>query len=167
MFKGNKYKDVGSSHSSQAVLNPTKHIHSQKVLESAGKSCPKSSLQPDNQRYVFVTKTECPPTFGMMRLCTVIKSVWIYVTRNCRLQYSNELTPKILRQQLWFLHFAHHLMMLYICNICIKFHENISKSFQVKELTGNYLLDSKGCSSKNTLIGVTVLALCTMSDDTI
>ena len=41
-------------------------------------------------------------------------------------------TPKAGISELWFLCFAHHVIMLHIC---IKFQENISNSFQATEIT--------------------------------
>ena len=54
-------------------------------------------------------------------------------------------------------------MMLYIS---MKFHENILSDFQVIEGTQNYHCQiSKENNSKNVLIRVIVLVLCTLSED--
>ena len=45
------------------------------------------------------------------------------------------ITPKAGNSELWFLCSTHHIMVIYIC---IKFQENISKSFQVTEWTHIY-----------------------------
>ena len=47
-------------------------------------------------------------------------------------KFQKGITPKMYRQELWFLWFACHLMML---NISTKFHENILNGFQVIEWT--------------------------------
>ena len=41
-------------------------------------------------------------------------------------------TPIADNSELWFLRSSHHIMVIYIC---IKFQENISDSFQVREIT--------------------------------
>ena len=52
-------------------------------------------------------------------------------SRNCYLKSSKGLT-KVSIQELWFLHSAHHLMLV---NICMKFHEATLNSFKVTERT--------------------------------
>ena len=67
------------------------------------------------------------------------------------------------RQEEQFLWSARHLIILYMS---IKFHENILNGFQVIQGTQNYHCRiSKGNNSKNVLTRVTVLVLCTLSDD--
>ena len=51
------------------------------------------------------------------------------------LLFQKETTPKMSKQELWFLWSARCLMMLYIS---MKFHENILNGFQVIERTRNY-----------------------------
>ena len=53
--------------------------------------------------------------------------------------------------------------MLYVCT---KFHENISKSFRVTELTHFFISKfSNGHDSVKNVGGVMVLVLCLLSDD--
>ena len=64
-------------------------------------------------------------------------------------------------QELWFLHFAHRLMLI---DICKKLHENSFNSFQVIVLTQlrhNFVTDKvpKAITQK-ALMQVTVLELC-------
>ena len=68
--------------------------------------------------------------------------------------------------ELWYLISAHHLIMLYICT---KFQENtcISKGFRATEwmqLVSCILKFSKGHNSVNSVGGVMVLDLSTLSD---
>ena len=75
-------------------------------------------------------------------------------------------TPKAGNSELC-LCFAQCIMVIYIC---IKFHENISNSFQVTEWTqiyyrNLYFQGSKGQSSKSRLTRVTVLVFCTSCHD--
>ena len=42
------------------------------------------------------------------------------------------ITPKVGKTELWFMFSACHLMVL---NICLKFHENLSSSFQLLKWT--------------------------------
>ena len=65
------------------------------------------------------------------------------------------------------LHFAHHIMVIYVC---IKFQENILNSFKVTEWTqiyyGNhYFHSSKGHNSKSRLTSVMDLVFCTSSHE--
>ena len=64
-------------------------------------------------------------------------------------------------QELWFLHFASHLMLI---DIHIKFLEDILKGFQVKEWTHFLLQSSKGNNSKSINARVMVLVLCMSSN---
>ena len=62
-------------------------------------------------------------------------------------KFQRKITTKLYRQELWFLCFACHLMMLYIS---MMFHDNILNGFQVIEGTQNYHSPiSKGNNSKN------------------
>ena len=71
-------------------------------------------------------------------------------------------TPKADKSELQFLCFANCIMVI---NICIKFQENISNSFQVTEWTSLFFQSSKGHNSKSRLTRVTVLVFCTLSHD--
>ena len=42
------------------------------------------------------------------------------------------ITPKVEKPELWFMCSAHRLMVF---NVCVKFHENMSNGFKVKEWT--------------------------------
>ena len=57
--------------------------------------------------------------------------------------FQRTVTPKVVKQGLWFLYSGSCLIVLYIC---VKFHENISYGFQVTEWTqiydGNHYLPS-------------------------
>ena len=50
------------------------------------------------------------------------------------------ITPKVGKPELWFMFSACHLMVF---NICVKFHENMSKDFKLMERTQK-LLTHKG-----------------------
>ena len=63
-------------------------------------------------------------------------------------KFQRRITPKIYKQELWFLS-ARHLMMFYIS---MKFHENILNGFQVIEQARNdHCQIAKGNNSKNVL----------------
>ena len=84
-------------------------------------------------------------------------------TQNCHCQISKGNNFKMYRQELQFLWSAHHLIILYMS---MKFHENILNGFQVIEGTQNFHCRiSIGNNSKNVLTIVTVLVLCTSSND--
>ena len=51
-----------------------------------------------------------------------------------------EITPKVGKPELRFMHFANRLMVF---NVCMKFHENMSSGFKVMERTRK-LLTHKG-----------------------
>ena len=53
-------------------------------------------------------------------------------TRNCYLQSSKGRNANINIQELWFLHFARHRLVL---NMCMKFYEYILNSFKIIERT--------------------------------
>ena len=64
----------------------------------------------------------------------------------CNYKVKRGITKKIHKQELWFLHSACRLLVF---NICMKFHEDILKSFKVIERTrfchrNCYLQSSKG-----------------------
>ena len=61
-------------------------------------------------------------------------------------KFQRRITPKIYRQELWFLSFACRLMVFYIS---MKFHENTQTGFRFKEWICNYYCQiSKGNHSK-------------------
>ena len=64
--------------------------------------------------------------------------------------------------ELWFLFSAHCLIMLYICT---KSHENISNISKLWSGHDFWLKITKGYNSVNNVGRVTVLVLCTLSDD--
>ena len=72
-----------------------------------------------------------------------------------------ELTQKVLKAELQFLHSARHLMLI---DIYVKFREYSLSGFQV--IYGHHFCDahsSKGNNSKSIKGRVTILALCTSS----
>ena len=77
-----------------------------------------------------------------------------------------DVTQKVSKQKLWFLHSAYRLMLT---NICMKFHEDTLNGFKVTEwkqfcLRNCYLQTSKGHNSKSINTRVMVLELCTSSN---
>ena len=77
-------------------------------------------------------------------------------------EFQRGITPKMYRQEIWFLCSATRLMMLYIST---KFHENILNCFQVIERTKNcHCQISKGNNSKTR---VTVLVVCMSSNNSL
>ena len=48
------------------------------------------------------------------------------------------ITLKVGKEELWFMHSAYHLLVF---NICVKFHENMSRGFKVMERTQKLLTD--------------------------
>ena len=61
-------------------------------------------------------------------------------TRNCIENNQREITPKILKPELWFLSMTHCLIML---NKCIKFYWKILKGFQVIQRTQNCIKNNQ------------------------
>ena len=55
---------------------------------------------------------------------------------NGHFQYSKGNNSKSIKQELWFICTACHLMVF---DICVKFHENMSSGLKVKELTQKML----------------------------
>ena len=55
-------------------------------------------------------------------------------TRNCIKSNQREITPKLLKPELWFLCMTHHLVVIYKCT---KFHWKIFNGFQVIQRTRN------------------------------
>ena len=89
--------------------------------------------------------------------------IWITINNVQR-----AITPKAGNSELLFLCFAKCIIVIYIC---IKFHENISNSFQATEWTQiyyryHYFQSSKGINSKSRLTRVTFFVFCILSHDT-
>ena len=61
-----------------------------------------------------------------------VKSRHDFVTETGTYKVQRDVTQKVSKQELWFLHSACHLMLV---NICMKFHEDILNGFKVIERT--------------------------------
>ena len=86
------------------------------------------------------------PRLIMLNKCT--KFYWkilngfqvIERTRNCIENYQREITPKILKLELWFLSMTNRLVVVYMCT---KFHWKIFNGFQVIERTRNWIKNNQ------------------------
>ena len=61
-------------------------------------------------------------------------------TRNSIANYQREITPKIYKEELWFLCMKHRLIVLYNC---MKFHLNSFNGCQLTELTQNSIANDQ------------------------
>ena len=68
-----------------------------------------------------------------MKICQAILKLW---SRHEIVNTQRAITPKVGKPELRFMCSARRLIVF---NICVKFHENISSGYQVKEWTGKLL----------------------------
>ena len=64
-----------------------------------------------------------------MKLCQAVLKLW---RGHENVNTQRAITPKVGKQELWFMCSAHHLMVF---NVCVKFHENMSSGFKLMKQT--------------------------------
>ena len=69
-----------------------------------------------------------------MKICQAVLKLW---SRHKIVNTPRAITPKVGKPELRFMCSAHCLMVF---NVCVKFHENMSSSFKVMELTRKLLV---------------------------
>ena len=92
-----------------------------------------------------------------MKICQAVIKLWSG-HKNCKHTKGNNC--KSLKTRVTVLVF---FMSSIEFNVCVKFHENMSRGFKVMERTRKLLIHKKGNNSKSRKTRVTVLVFCTLS----
>ena len=78
-----------------------------------------------------------------MKIFQAVLKLWIGHKKNVNIQRA--ITPKVGNPELRFLCSAHRL---FVFNVCVKFHVNMSSGFKVMEQTGKYVNTQRAITPK-------------------